>query len=114
MCRSGPHIRIGTTEVTILAGLREEAPQSAQWSSGGMAIGPLTLASRALPGADSVQGCCVAPREPRPNASPNQHLTPTSGSWLSPDRSVFFGAITRLGIRPAEPERRSTCQGGNR
>jgi hypothetical protein len=30
MCRSGPHIRIGTTEVTILAGLREEAPQSAQ------------------------------------------------------------------------------------
>ena len=65
MCRSGPHVRIGTTEVRVLAGLREEAAQSAQWSSGGMAVGPLTLASKAVPGTDLVQGCCVAPREPR-------------------------------------------------
>jgi len=133
MCRSGPQVRMGTTEVTVLAGLREEAGQSAQWSSGGMAICTFPLASKAVPGADPVQGCWVAPREPQPKPSPNQHFTPTSGSWLNPGRSVFFGAITRLAIRrgsfdsvpevitsirgfitgiPAETERRPKCQGG--
>jgi hypothetical protein len=133
MCRSGPHVSIGTTELTVLAGLREEAAQSAQWSSGGRAICTFGLASKAVPGTDSVQGCCAAPREPRPNASPNQHFTPTSGSWLTPGRSLFFGAITRLAIRrgsfdsvpevitsirrfitgiPAETERRPKYQGG--
>ena len=90
---------MSTTEVTVLPGLRAEAAQSAQWSSGGMAICTFMLASKAVPGADSLQDCCVAPREPRLDASSNQHFTPTSGSRPHPGRSVFFVAITRLAVR---------------
>lgn len=133
MCRSGPQVRTGTTEVTVLAGLREEAAQSAQWSSAEMAICTFTLASKAVPGTDSVQGCCATPGAPRPFASPNQQFTPPPGSWLNPGRSVFLGAITRrafsrgsfesvpeviTSIRgfitgiPAETERRPKSPGG--
>lgn len=133
MCRSGPQVRMGTTEVTVLAGHREEATQSAPWSKGGMAICTCWLASKAVPEADSVQGCCAAPGAPRPFASPNQHFTPPPGSWVNPGRSVFFGAITRRAFSrgsfesvpevitpirgfitgiPAETERRPKSPGG--
>lgn len=63
MCHSDPQVPMGTSEVRVLAELREEATRWAHWMGVGRAICTFRLASKAVPGADSVPGCCVVPRE---------------------------------------------------
>jgi hypothetical protein len=66
---------MNATEMTVLSGLLEEAAQSMQWLSAGMAVCTFARAGKPVPGAKYAEGRWAALRETQRKASANQNLT---------------------------------------